>query len=83
MKKKSEIMDRAKEAFDKVWLMNTKPVPEFPDIEQARLRNIERIRNTYKDIPEEGYNDYDRGYWNGVLDTLRWVTSNEKDSSSK
>lgn len=79
MRTEEEICTYMDEAFDKVWLMRTHPVKNHPDIEKRRLEAIERILNTYDDIPEEGFTDWECGYWNGILGALRWVLGDEKD----
>lgn len=66
-----------KEADDKVWLMRTSPC-DNPEIEARRQAAVERILATYDDIPEEGYSDWECGYWNGVMATLRWVLGDEE-----
>lgn len=73
-----EIKAYMDEAFDKVWLMRTHPC-EYPDIEERRCAAIERILDTYDDIPEDGYTDWECGYWNGILGAMRWVLGSEKD----
>ena len=72
-----EITKYLDEAFDKVWLMRTHKC-EIEEIEKARVESVKRILNTYEDIPEEGYSDWECGYWNGVLATLRWVLGEEE-----
>lgn len=72
-----QIIEYLDEAFDKVWLMRTHPC-ENKEIEEKRLKAIERIFNQYEDIPEDGYSDWECGYWNGVLGTLRWVLGEEE-----
>lgn len=74
---KKDLIGYEKEAFDKVWLMRTSPY-ENPEIEARRQAAVERISATYDDIPEEGYNDWECGYWNGVMATLRWVLGDEE-----
>lgn len=66
-----EICAYEKEAFDKVWLMRSRP-GECPD-------GVERVLNRYDDIPKEGYTDWECGYWNGIMGALRWVMGDEKD----
>lgn len=73
-----EICAYEKEAFDKVWLMRTRPC-DNPDIEERRLAAVDRIFNTYADIPERGYDDWECGYWNGIMGALRWVMGDEKN----
>jgi hypothetical protein len=65
------------EAFEKVWLMRTSPC-DNPEIEARRQEAVERILNTYNDIPENGYSDWECGYWNGVMATCRWVLGDEE-----
>ena len=72
-----ELIDYEKEADDKVWLMRTSPC-DNPEIEARRQVAAERILATYDDIPEEGYNDWECGYWNGIMATLRWVLGDEE-----
>lgn len=74
-----DIMGYLDEAFDKVWLMRSHPVTDNPDVEERRIKSVERVLNTYDDIPEEGYDDWECGYWNGILGALRWVLGDEKD----
>lgn len=84
MRSKKEIEAYENEAFEKVWLMRTDvvepneyiSVEKAQEIETRRLAAIERILSTYDDIPEE-YSDWDCGFWNGVLGTLRWVLGEE------
>ena len=72
-----ELIDYEKEADDKVWLMRTSPC-DNPEIEAHRQEAVERILATYDDIPKEGYNDWECGYWNGVMATLRWALGDEE-----
>lgn len=72
-----EILMYEKEATDKVWLMRSKPC-DNPEIEARRQAAVERILAIYDDIPEEGYNNWECGYWNGVMATLRWVLGDEE-----
>jgi len=73
-----EIMEYLDEAFDKVWLMRSQKC-DIPQIEERRIKNIDRILKTYKDIPEEGFDNWECGYWNGIMGALRWVLGDEKD----
>lgn len=80
MRKTKEIQTYEKEAFDKVWLMRTSPC-KSPEIEVNRQAAVERILAAYDDIPEEGYDDWECGYWNGVMATLRWVLGDEEKNN--
>ncbi len=73
-----EIAEYLREACDKAWLSHTVS-SEQEDTENARFRNIERIVNRYRDIPEDGYTEWERGYWNGIMSALRWVLGYEKN----
>mgnify|MGYP003290882858 CR=1 FL=1 len=69
-----DIIKYMDEACDKVWLMRNVGRGREESVE-----NIQRILNTYGDIPEDGYTDWECGYWNGILGALRWVLGDEKD----
>lgn len=73
----SDIVAYEKEAYDKVWLMRTHTA-DNPSVEGARLANVERILESYDDIPEDGYSEWECGYWNGVMGALRWLMGDEK-----
>lgn len=77
---KKEMEEYLEEAFDKVWLMRTHPV-DNEEIERERVAAVTRIFETYDDIPEEGYNDWEYGFWNGVLGTLRWCLGEEEKNN--
>lgn len=75
-----EIMEYLEEAFDKVWLMRSYDfgTGKTPYIEAQQPAEI--ILSSYNDIPEDGYNDWECGFWNGILATLRWALGeDEKD----
>ena len=74
---RKDLIEYETEAFEKVWLMRTKPC-DNPETEVRRQVAVERILVTYDDIPEEGYSDWECGYWNGVMATLRWVLGDEE-----
>ena len=69
-----EITAYKKEAFDKVWLMRNWYTDD-PKGQEA----VKRIENTYDDIPEDAYDPWECGYWNGILATLRWVGGQGKN----
>lgn len=73
-----EILKYLDEAFDKVWLTRAHPVEDH-DVEAARRKNMKRILSKYSDIPEEGYADWECGYWNGIMGALRWVLGDDRD----
>lgn len=73
---KEELEEYLDEAFDKVWLMRSTPVDD-EKIEARRISIVNQILETYNDIPKNGYNDWDYGFWNGVLGTLRWCLGAE------
>lgn len=74
-----EISEYLKEAWDKVWLMRSCCISEREPVYEASRSGMERILAAYDDIPEDGYDTWECGYWNGILGALRWVTGDEKD----
>lgn len=79
LRERDEIHKYLDEAWDKVWLMRSCVISRKEAVNAAGLAGIERIFKTYDDIPEEGYTDWECGYWNGILGALRWVLGSEKD----
>lgn len=71
-----EIIKYMDEAFDKVWYMRSHYC-DIPAIEKRRLKAIKRIRKTYPEV-KNGFSDWECGFWNGVLGTLRWVLGEEE-----
>jgi hypothetical protein len=78
MRNKQEVEQYLTEAFDKVWLMRAHE-SEDPELEAQIQEQADRIFETYADIPDDGYTDWDCGYWNGILAALRWVLGEDKD----
>ena len=78
MRTKREVESYEEEAYDKVWLMRSEPSND-PSTEARRQGRIESILETYDDIPPEGYDLFDCGYWNGIMAALRWVLGDERD----
>lgn len=74
-----EIAAYESEACDKVWLMRSCYIPRKEPVNDVGRAAMERIFNRYDDIPEDGYSDWDCGYWNGIMGALRWVMGDEKD----
>ena len=72
-----EIKKYMEEAFDKVWFMRSHPCDNI-EIEKNRKKAIERILREYPEC-RNGFSDWDCGYWNGILASLRWVLMDEKD----
>lgn len=73
-----EIKEYQNEACDKVWFMRSHACDNL-EIEKERIEEIHRVLNAYDDIPENGYDDWECGYWNGIMGALRWVLGEEKD----
>lgn len=73
-----DIVKYMHEAMDKAWLSRSRPSDDT-DIEETREANVSRIRNTYSDVPDGGYGNWEDGYWNGIMSALRWVLGEEKD----
>lgn len=76
MRKEEEIIKYMDEAFDKVWYMRSRPC-DIPDIEKGRLKSIKRVEKEYPEV-KKGFDDWECGFWNGVLGTLRWVLGEEE-----
>ena len=74
----NDILNYMHEAMDKAWLCRSRPSDDA-NIENTREENVARIRNSYPDIPEDKYTNWEDGYWNGVMSALRWVLGEEKD----
>ena len=76
MRTEEEIIKYMDEAFDKVWYMRSRPC-DIPDIEKRRLKSIKRVEKEYPEV-KKGFDDWECGFWNGVLGTLRWVLGKEE-----
>lgn len=76
MRTEEEIIKYMDEAFDKVWYMRSRPC-DIPDIEKGRLESIKRVEKEYPEV-KKGFDDWECGFWNGVLGTLRWVLGEEE-----
>ena len=74
-----EIKKYMDEAFDKVWYIRNHPcdIPDIPDIKKERLESIKRVEKEYPEV-KKGFDDWECGFWNGVLGTLRWVLGEEE-----
>jgi hypothetical protein len=76
----AEISAYEEEAYEKVWLMRCYDFTTGKTTHEIAQVPAEKILEKYNDIPEEGYDDWEYGFWNGVLATLRWVLGeDEKD----
>ena len=78
MRNKQEVEQYLTEAFDKVWLMRADKL-EVPELQAQIQAQMDRIFETYTDIPDDGYTDWGCGYWNGILAALRWVLGEDKN----
>ena len=76
MRTEEEIIKYLGEALDKVWYMRSRPC-DIPDIEKGRLKSIKRVEKEYPEV-KKGFDDWECGFWNGVLGTLRWVLGDEE-----
>ena len=76
MRTEEEIIKYMNEACDKVWYMRSHPC-NIPDIEKGRLNAIKRVEKEYPEV-KNGFSDWECGFWNGVLGTLRWVLGEEE-----
>ena len=76
MRTEEEIIKYLGEALYKVWYMRSRPC-DIPDIEKGRLKSIKRVEKEYPEV-KKGFDDWECGFWNGVLGTLRWVLGEEE-----
>lgn len=76
MRTEDEIIKYLGEVLDKVWYMRSRPC-DIPDIEKGRLKSIKRVEKEYPEV-KKGFDDWECGFWNGVLGTLRWVLGKEE-----
>lgn len=76
MRKIKEINEYMDEVFDKVWYMRSRPC-DIPEIEENRLKAIKKVEEKYPEVLD-GFDDWDCGFYNGVLGTLRWVLGDEE-----
>ena len=74
MRKQKEIQEYLDEAFDKVWLCRSHPCKD-ENIERTRMKKVSEILDKYDDIPKD---DWDYGYYSGILASLRWVLGEDK-----
>lgn len=75
---RKDLMAYHKEASDKVWLMRSYNFEMKQPIHEVGRPGCEKILATYNDIPEKGYEDWECGYWNGILGTLNWILGDEE-----
>lgn len=76
MRTEEEIIKYMDEACNKVWYMRSSPC-NIPDIEKGRLKAIKKVEKEYPEV-KQGFDDWECGFWNGVLGTLRWVLGDEE-----
>lgn len=79
LRDREEIHKYLDEAFDKVWLMRNCDISRKIAAHDTGIPGMNRIINTYDDIPKDGYTDWECGYWNGIMGALRWVLGEDKD----
>lgn len=76
MRTKKELEEYLNEAFEKVWYMRSHPC-DNKEIEKQRKKSVKLIEKTYPEVKD--YDNWDYGYWSGILSSLRWVLGEEKD----
>ena len=90
MRKAKEINEYLGEAFDMVWLVRTLSLYAMGDykdtpneILKGVQQNVERICKSHNLKKDEDVfklcEDWQYGYWSGILAALRWVKGEEKD----
>lgn len=79
MRSRDEINEYELEASEKVWLMRSCYISRKEPVHEVARPAMERILSTYSDIPEDGYDTWECGYWNGIMAALRWVLGDDKN----
>ena len=83
-----EILEYMDEAFDRVWLVRkqnlfyklmTGEEKISADVLEKCNKEIDKVCKKYNINFTEPVNDWDYGYWSGILAALRWVMGDEKD----
>lgn len=77
MRRIKEIQEYENEAYHKVWYMRSHPC-DIPEIEKGRLKALKEVEKTYPEV-KDGFDDWECGYWNGIMGALRWVMGDDKD----
>ena len=88
MRKKSEIEEYEREAYSRVWLVRKQAM--FWDIFEgidsievgvlgACLEKIDEVCEEYDIDFQDVTDNWDYGYWSGILAALRWVLGYQKD----
>jgi hypothetical protein len=75
---RKEIDKYMDEAWEKVWLIRSYDFENKTAVHEVGQKGCNEILSKYKDIPEDGYSDWEYGFWSGVLATLRWVRNEEE-----
>ena len=75
---RKDIQEYQHEAWDKVWLMRSYDFEDKTPFHEEGRKGCERILTTYDDIPDNGYDDWEYGFWSGVLGTLNWILGDEE-----
>lgn len=79
LRDREEIHEYLDEAFDKVWLIRNCVISRRIPKHEVGRHAMNRILDSYDDIPKNGYDNWECGYWNGIMGALRWVLGDEKD----
>lgn len=79
LRSRDEIGNYLREAEDKAWLMCCCDIANRKPKHGASTTAMNRILNAYDDIPKEGYDAWNCGYWNGIMGALRWILGDEKN----
>ena len=77
MRKEKQILKYLEEAETKVWYMRSRPC-DNTEIEKDRLKAIKQVEKEYPEVLE-GFDDWECGYWNGIMGALRYVLGEDKD----
>ena len=74
----AELREYEEEAFEKVWLARAYDFETKKTDYEVAQQPAEEVLQKYNDIPENGYSDWEYGFWSGVLATLRWALGAEE-----
>ena len=88
MRKRDEVIEYIQEASARMWLIKEQALfwDIFEGVESITvedlgwsLKKIDEMCEEYDISFQEVFDDWDCGYWCGILAALRWVLGYEKD----
>ena len=88
MRKRDEVIEYIQEASARMWLIKEQALfwDIFEGVESITvedlgwsLKKIDEMCEEYDISFQEVFDDWDCGYWSGILAALRWVLGYQKD----